>query len=148
LAKVTVHVSLNFPHSVEELFQHLAEHENQAKIFNVKVERLADGKTERNGLGSRRRLRSPGLAPFEETITGYELNKRIEYRMTDSWKNPIKGHLGVIVFSPSTKGNGTLLDYTITFDTKIPFMSGFIKSMTESNLRKGLEGLAAHYTKK
>lgn len=145
MARVHVNVSVHFSEPVENVFSYFAEHENQEKIFGVKVERLAHGKHERNGVGSRRRLHALYLPAFEETITAFERNTRIEYKMSDSWKNPIHSHLGVLIFAP--RGSGTFLDYSISFQTRIPFTKGIIQSMTEANLRKGLEAMASRWNK-
>ena len=47
-----VHVERDLSAPPAEVFEHLAEHENLAALFGAKVTRLADGDTERNGVGS------------------------------------------------------------------------------------------------
>ncbi len=64
-----VTVEQDFTAPVDRVFAHLSEHENLGEIFGAKVERLEDGRPERNGVGSRRRMRIGPTAPFEETIT-------------------------------------------------------------------------------
>ncbi len=127
----------------EEVFDYFAAHENQAEIFSIRVERLKNGADDRNGVGSMRRIHSPPLPPFEETITVFERHRLIEYRMGPSWRNPIRDHVGRIVFAPSDKSGVpcTRLEYTIRFLPRLPLTGGMIRTMTERNLKKGLNRL-------
>ncbi len=144
MSQQRVAVSLDFLQPIDALFPYLAEHENQRAVFSVPVERLRDGDAQRNGVGSVRRLSSAPLPPWEETITVFEENRRIEYRITKG--SPLRDHHGVMLFSPSSSGAGTHLDYTITFYPRYPLTGWFLRTMTERNLRKGLEGLARRGT--
>lgn len=139
VARHIVSVEYNFPHPPSLLFSYIAAHENQSEIFLVKVERLKDGAVNRDGVGSERKIRSPPLPAFEETVTRFEPYNLIEYRMKPSWLSPIRDHLGRIVFTPS--GGGTHLLYTISFVSKIPLAGGTLRKMTEHNLRDGLDRL-------
>ncbi len=110
-AKVDVTADYNAP--VERVFDYLGEHENLGKVFGIRVERLRSGDTDRNGVGSVRKLSLGGLMPFEETVTDYKANELIEY--TISKGTPIKDHLGTMRFS-STPSGGTHLHYTISIE--------------------------------
>ena len=59
-----VHIQQEFEVPVERAYAYLAEHENLGTVFGLKVERVQDGDTERNGVGSVRRLSIGGVAPF------------------------------------------------------------------------------------
>jgi hypothetical protein len=138
MSEQRISVTMEFPQPVETIFAFLAKHENQAVILDMQVERLRDGEGHPDGVGSMRRLRSSPLPAFEETVTVFELNKRIEYRITQG--SPLRNHHGTLLFTPS--GTGTRLDYTITFEPKIPLTGGLIRKTVEASLRKGLELLA------
>ena len=65
-----LHVTHDFAKPVGPVFEHLSEHENLGGLFGAKVQRLNDGDTDRNGVGSRRRLQVGPTPPFEETVVG------------------------------------------------------------------------------
>ena len=125
----------------ERVFTYLAEHENLSDVFGAKIERLRDGDTERNGVGSCRRLSvAPGAPPFEETVTEFVPYERIVYRITKG--GPLEGHVGIMVFSPRPDG-GTHLDYRIRLSSKIPGLSAIIRVALRQNITKGLKGVDA-----
>lgn len=130
-----VHVEHDFDAPVEEVFAHLAEHENLAAVFGAKVERVRDGDTDRNGTGSVRRLRIGPLPPFEETVTGYVPNELIEYRITRG--SPLKGHVGTMRFSERPQ-SGTHLDYRIRIASAIPGVAPLVSAGLSRNIPKGL----------
>ena len=134
-----IEVRHEFPIPVNRLFAYLAEHENLAVIFApAKIKRINDGKDSRNGVGSARELRM-GVAPaFVETVTAYEENELIEYRITRG--SPLKNHHGVMRFSKTADG-GSRLDYSIVFEAKFPPLGPLIKMGLERGVRKGLDGL-------
>jgi hypothetical protein len=99
------------------------------------VERIKEGDTEPNGVGSVRKLSVKGLMPFEETVTEAIPNERIEYRVTKG--TPLRNHLGVMVFS-STGTGGSHLDYTITFDALVPGLDRVIAAGLTRSVRRGL----------
>ena len=120
----------------EKVFAYLAEHENLGVVFApMKVERLRDGDSERNGVGSVRKLSLKGLLPFEETVTGVVPNERIEYRISKG--SPLKSHFGVMRFTPTPAG-GTHLDYTITFDA-LPGVAQAVAAILRKAVSDGLE---------
>lgn len=121
----------SFAKPVDRIFAHLSEHENLAALFGAKVTRLANGSDgHRNGVGSRRRLKSGPLPAFEETVTEFVEDERIEYRITQG--SPLKGHVGVMTFAPGP-GGGTRFHYDIRLASDIPGVAAIVKaSLTRS----------------
>jgi hypothetical protein len=116
----TISITLDFPQPVSKVFAYLSQHEN---------------------LGSVRRLKV-GPVAFEETITGFEKDRRIEYRITKGAF--MKHHLGVMRFSEHQ--GGTRLDYTIEVESKIPLLTGPLVMGLNRDLRKGLKAVARRLT--
>lgn len=125
----------------EKVFAFFAEHSNLSKLFGGSITRVKNAPEgdDPNGLGSVRQLViMPGL-PFEETVTVYVPQERIEYKVTKG--SPIKNHLGVMLFKA---GDGeTSLDYRIEFDPRIPGTGGLIAKILGGSIRKGLSSLHA-----
>jgi hypothetical protein len=135
-----VHVTQDFPQSVEALYAHLSEHENLGPLFGAKVRRLNDGTDgTRNGVGSARELRVGPLPPFVETVTEAVPDKLIRYRITRG--GVLKDHEGVMRFSG--QGSGSRLDYTIDFDGKLPGIGPLVKVGLARSISTGLRRLAA-----
>lgn len=130
----TVHETYDFDVPVERLYAHLSVHENLKPLLGLDVERISEGDTGPNGVGSVRKLSAKGLLPFEETVTEMIPNERIEYRVTKG--TPLRNHLGVMVFS-STGDGRSHLDYTITFDTAVPGLDRLIAVGVGRSLRRG-----------
>ena len=135
----TVHETYDFDVPVERLYAYFSEHENLKTLFGLDVERLSEGDTEPNGVGSVRKLSVKGALPFEETITEAIPNERIEYRVTKG--SPLRGHLGVMVFS-STGDGGSHLDYTITFGAAVPGLDRVIAAGLSRSIRRGFPKVA------
>ncbi len=133
-----VHVQRDLSAPVEEVFAHLAEHENLAALFGAKVKRLDDGDTERNGVGSRRELKVGPTPAFEETVTQYVPNELIEYKITKG--SPLDGHVGTMKFSPTSSG-GTHFDYRIRIASKIPLLAPVVARQLTKDVEKGLAGV-------
>jgi uncharacterized protein YndB with AHSA1/START domain len=132
-----VHVTHDFRAPVERVFAYLAEHENLAQLFGTRVERVCDGTTERNGVGSCRRLSFWGLLPFEETVTELVPDERIVYRITKG--SPMRDHEGVMAFSAS--GDGTRLDYRIRLGSPVPGLAAVVAKALRGNIARGLRKL-------
>ncbi len=130
-----VHIQQEFEVPVERAYAYLAEHENLGTVFGLKVERVKDGDTERNGVGSVRRLSIGGVAPFEETITQAIPNELIEYRITKG--GPLRNHLGTMRFS-ALPNDRSSLDYTIVFGTALPLLASIVKRVLQTGLKRGL----------
>jgi uncharacterized protein YndB with AHSA1/START domain len=133
-----VHVTQDFSAPVERVFAYLAEHENLEALFGTRIERVRDGDTERNGVGSCRRLSFNGLLPFEETVTEVVPNERIIYRITKG--SPMRGHQGTMAFTP-TSGGGTHLDYRIRLGSAVPGLAPLIARVLHGRIGAGLRKL-------
>jgi uncharacterized protein YndB with AHSA1/START domain len=134
-----VHVMQDFDAPVERTFAYLAEHENLGPLFGVKIERLRDGETERNGAGSCRKMSFQGLLPFEETVTEVVPNERIVYRVTKG--TPLRGHEGTMAFVRTSSG-GTHLDYRIHFGSSVPGLAAIVAGVLTQRISAGLRKLA------
>ena len=130
----TVHETYEFDVPVERLYAHFSQHENLSALFGVDVERIKEGETEPNGVGSVRKLSLKGMMPFEETVTEAIPNERIEYRVTKG--TPLRDHLGVMVFSSEGDGRSHL-DYTITFDAAVPGLATVVAAGLSRSIRRG-----------
>lgn len=147
MAKNYIQMNVAFNAPVATVFAELSDHEKMGAVLGANIKRVKDGKDSINGVGSVRRI---SLAPLplpltciEETVTGFEPGKLIEY--TVSKGGPLKNHLGRLVFSES---NGkTHLHYTIQFDMKvgIPFTGFLLKTVLEKVVSSGLHKLADQY---
>jgi uncharacterized protein YndB with AHSA1/START domain len=134
-------IERDFEQDVGRLFAYLSEHENMGKLFPTRVERVRDGENgERNGVGSVRRLSFGGLMPFEETVTTYEPNRRVVYRITKG--TPLRGHRGEMLFSERA-GGGSHLRYEIVFGSAIPGVAAIVAASLRRSIAKGLEQVAS-----
>jgi uncharacterized protein YndB with AHSA1/START domain len=135
-----VHIIQNFPQPVEQVFGYLAEHEHLEPLFGAKIRRLTDGSDgTRNGAGSSREMRVGPLPAFVETTIEVIPNELIRYRITKG--GILKDHEGVMRFS--SQGDGSQLDYTITFDGKVPGIAPVVKMSLDRSVAKALRKLAA-----
>lgn len=130
-----IEITKDFPYPVEKVFAYLGEHENLGVIFApASIRRISDGQGARNGVGSAREMRILVGPSFVETVTAYQENALIEYRITRG--SPLKDHKGVMRFQ-STPG-GCRLHYTIEFAGKLPLVAEIVKPVLENGIRKGL----------
>ncbi|ASK35842.1 SRPBCC family protein [Alloalcanivorax mobilis] len=133
-----IEIDKEFPFTVSALFDYLSQHENLSVLFApAKVRRIQDGEPQANGVGSVRELSLPLAAPFQETVTVFEPDQRIEYQITRG--SPLKNHHGEMLFSETA--NGSRLRYTIVFEGKLPLVGGLVKPVLERGIRKGLNKL-------
>lgn len=130
----TVHETYEFEAPVERVYAYFSEHANMKTLFGIDVERIKEGDTEPNGVGSVRKLSVRGIMPFEETVTDAIPNERIDYRITKG--TPLRDHSGVMVFS-STGDDRTHLDYTITFGAAVPGLDKVIAAGLSRSIRRG-----------
>ncbi|MEA2305797.1 MAG: hypothetical protein QOH43_3077 [Solirubrobacteraceae bacterium] len=133
-----IRVQRDFDLPVAELFEHLSEHERLADVFGARIERLRDGDTDRNGVGSVRRLHAPGLPAFEETVTAFTPPELIVYRITKG--TPLDDHEGVMRFS-ARPGGGSHLDYDIMLASRIPGLTLLVSKLLGVQVRRGLAGI-------
>lgn len=135
-----ISLTKHFNAPVNVIFAALSDHERFGDMLSANIKRVVDSQTDNvNGLGSVRLIRiAPGPIPgFEETITGFEPNSLIEYRITKG--GPLRNHLGTMRFSDE---NGkTRLDYRIEFEPKyaVPLLGGLIKHGLSFALSRGLD---------
>jgi uncharacterized protein YndB with AHSA1/START domain len=135
-----VHVTQDFPQPVEQVFAYLAEHENLAPVFGTKIRRINDGTDgSRNGTGSAREMRVGPLPPFVETNVEVVPNELIRYRITKG--GILKDHEGVLRFT--SQGEGSHLDWTITFDGKAPGIGPLVKTKLTRDVSRAMHKLAA-----
>ena len=135
-----IDITHDFRLPVSRVYAYLAEHEHLAPLFGATIRRVQDGATSRNGVGSARTLKIGPLPSFVETTTVSEPNSRIEYKITQG--SPLKGHEGVMRFTSLPDG-GSHLDYTITFDGKVPGLGAVVAFGLKRNITKGLKQVDA-----
>jgi hypothetical protein len=133
MARLEIHQDFAVP--VDRLYAFLSEHENLGPLFGARIERVRDGDTSRNGVGSVRRLRVGPLPAFEETVTQAVPHELVEYRIT-SGVTPLRNHRGEMRFA--ARGSGSSLVYVIEFGAVLPLLDRVIAVGLERNIRKGL----------
>jgi len=138
MAIQTIIMKQEFNAPIGDVFSTLSDHKTFGKICGIKMERVVDGDDGLNGLGSVRTINIGVLPAFEETITGFTPNERIEYKITKG--SPLKNHVGELKFT--SKGNTTALDYSIQLESVIPFTTSLIKYALESGISGGLKKYA------
>lgn len=117
-----------------DVFAFFSDHAQLGRVLGVGMQRIREGGSAPNGEGSVRRVRAlPFMPSFEETITRYESPSLIEYRVTRG--GPIKNHLGRMEFSEEP--GGTRLNYTISFDPRIPFTGRLISAILNTGWCRG-----------
>ena len=127
----------DFALPVERVYAYLSEHENLGPLFGARVERVRDGDTSRNGVGSVRRLKVGPLPWFEETVTQAVPDELVEYRITKG--GILKDHRGEMRFA--RKGPGSTLTYVIEFDSKLPGLGPVVRASLERTIRSGLRSV-------
>ena len=134
-----IEIDKTFPYPVEALFRHLSIHENLSALFApARVRRVKEGEDHPNGLGSVRRLSLPLAPSFEETITEFQPNQLIAYRITKG--SPLRDHWGEMRFSEHGDG-GSRLRYTIEFRGKVPLLAPLLKPVLANGIGRGLDKL-------
>ena len=128
----------DFSAPVDRVYAHLSEHENLGSLFGARIERVRDGDTSRNGVGSVRRLKVGPLPWFEETVTQAVPDELVEYRITKG--SPLRDHVGTMRFTP--QGTGTRVDYVIAFRAVVPLLDKVIAVGLQRNVRTGLADAA------
>jgi uncharacterized protein YndB with AHSA1/START domain len=130
-----VHIEHSFSLPVARVFAYLSEHEQLSLLFRAPVTRVRCGASERNGVGSCRRIGPRGPLGFEETVTEYVPDELIVYRITKG--SPLRGHMGVMRFTETADG-GSRLDYRITMGSRLPGVAMLVKRMLEGSIPTGL----------
>ena len=122
-----------------QVFGFFAEHENLGPILGAGITRLSDGEDgNRNGVGSSRRLKVGPAPAFEETVTGYEPDELIEYRITAG--SPLRDHVGSIRFAPT--GTGTRLVWQISFSAAVPGLDLIIAEVLKRRMSQALSKIS------
>ncbi len=117
------------------VFRYFADHEQFGRLWRparCRVLQLAPG-SEPRGVGS---VREIGVGPirFDETITAFELDRVIEYRVTRG--GPFRNHVGRMRFDDQP--GGTQLDYRIEFDSRWPLLGNAVAAMMHQAWLRGV----------
>jgi len=142
LHKIQIQQTFNAP--INKVFAELTDHERFGQLLNANVKRVVDSRgASKNGVGSVRRISAFPAPAFEETVTAYEQDRYMAYRISKG--SPLKNHLGQMRFS-EVEGR-TQLDYSIEFEPKLPlpFLGSVLKLAIETPIVKGLKKLAKSY---
>lgn len=120
---------------VDQLFDALADHNRLGKVFAAPVRRIREGDAHVNGVGSVRKI---GVGPLaiEETVTAFEPERSIDYRITRGGF-PIRDHRGHIEFASDS--SGSRVDWTIEFGSHVPGAGMVLAFLLEHAIRKGLK---------
>jgi len=137
----TISIQQRFTQSPEQVFAVLGTHEGLGVCFApLQVTRVQDSADTHypDGVGSVRKMGIGSVTPVYEQVTEYEPNKFVEYVLIN---NPlIKHHVGRLIFTP--EGSGTLLNYTIELEGKIPGSGQVILAGLKVGITQGLKKLA------
>lgn len=137
-----VEVNEDVSTSREEVFEFLAEHENLGPLLGgANISRVRDGDTERNGVGSVRRVKVGPSRPFEETVTRFEPHSLIEYRITKG--GPLRNHIGIVRLTDA-KGGGTNIDYRIRVASHIPGLAPLVRGKLTRDITRSIAKLDSH----
>lgn len=144
MAKQRIEMQQVFKAPISDVFASLSDHELFGDIVSADIKRVVDSQSEEvNGLGSVRKINLFPAPAFEETITGFEKDSYIEYKITKG--SPLKNHIGKLNFSENS--GYTSLNYTIEFEPKypIPLLGFVLKNGLEKTITKGLQKFAKKY---
>ncbi|HQO32215.1 MAG TPA: SRPBCC family protein [Chitinophagales bacterium] len=143
--KQTIHLLQDYPVPASRVFDFFSDHNRMGEVFPAFIRRIKDSKDPKNcnGLGSVRLLVTFPLF-FQETITKYEPNKLIEYRITSA--SPLKNHIGTMRFIDLENGSSRL-DYTIEFEGLIPASGFILKNVLEKQVGGAVRELAKRFGK-
>ncbi len=134
--KISITQSFNTP--VERVFAALSDHNGLGAVLGLPVRRIRDGQGDVNGVGSVRRI---GPAPLgtQETVTEYETNQRVAYRIT-RFGGPVRKHQGEVRFRPTD--TGCEVTWSIGFETFPALLGTAVRSVLETGISRGLGKLA------
>ena len=144
MGKQRIEIEQSFNAPIETIFNILTDHESFGNVISTVVKRVVDSsETNKNGVGSIRRISAFPFPSFEETVITFKPNQIMEYKVSKG--SPIKNHKGRMEFSEES--GKTRLYYTIEFDPKfffVPF-GAFLKGAVDKPIRKGIKRLAEDY---
>lgn len=125
----------------ERIFEVIGNHEGYTDLPGMNIAMLErEGRTERNGEGAVRYLKS-GPAWFREEITIFERPLRMDYLIIDSLL-PLE-HKGASIRLQET-GAGTEVTWTSTFRIKLPVVGGVLTRLLAKEMSKGFGGALKH----
>lgn len=123
----------------DAVFEFLAEHENLGPLLGgANISRVRDGDTDRNGVGSVRRVKVGPSRPFEETVTRFEPHSLIEYQITKG--GPLRNHIGIVALSDAS-GGGTEIDYRIRIASHIPGLAPLVRRKLTRDITRSIAKL-------
>lgn len=136
MTRQTVRFEQFFAAPRETVFAWFAQHENVGRLFHCGAWRIRDSDVgpDVNGVGSVRMVRH-GLIKLEQTVTRFEPPELIEYRGAPGW--PIGTQIARLHFEAVP--GGTHLDYSIEFDSRLPFSGGLLTSLLSKTWRSGVQ---------
>lgn len=116
-------------------FEKLADHNQLGPLLGLPCKRVREGEGAVNGLGSVRQL---GFWPidFDETVTGFEPNTRIDYKITRG--SPLRNHRGTVSFAASGD-KATVVSWDIEYEMAVPILGSVIKQVLTRGIGKGLD---------
>lgn len=133
---INIDETINLPRN--RVFAVFADHTRFGKMLGAPVKRIRDSQdADPNGQGSVRKI---GIGPIgaKETIITFKPDSLIEYKIIGV--SPIANHFGRISFSDAGD-KATRVQYTITFDDKVPFLGKLLAPVLETGIRKGIRKL-------
>ncbi len=119
--------------SVQQAFAALSDHNGLGRLMGVPVKRLLDGAADPNGLGSVRQIGLPVLG-IQETVTGFEPQRSIQYRITKGGF-PMRNHQGAVHFEPS--GTGCRVRWEVDYDMP-PVLGNGVTAVLNKVLRQAV----------
>lgn len=140
-AEYQIHIRQAFKKPVESIFNYLADHACLGRVTGAEICTLKPAVIGHPcGIGSIRRIKKPWVASFDEEITHFVENQRIEYRICRG--SPLKDHHGKMLFSAFEQG--TILEYTIAFNPKlaIPGWGYLLQKLIKQPIASGLKHFA------
>lgn len=141
----TITVKRTIKASIDRVFEVLANHEGYTDLPGMSIARLErQGKTERNGLGAVRYLKS-GPAWFREEITAFERPQRMDYLILGSLL-PLE-HQGASI-RLKEGAEGTEVSWTSTFRVRVPVVGGVLTRLLAKEMSKGFGGALKHIDRK
>ncbi len=131
----TINIRQTVALPLKETFERLSDHNQLGPLLGLPCKRVRDGEDAINGLGS---VRTLGVWPieFDETVTGFEPNSRIDYRITRG--SPLRNHRGTVAFAASGEG-ATQVSWDIEYEIALPVLGMLIKKILARGIGRGLD---------
>jgi hypothetical protein len=144
MGKQRIEIEQSFNAPIETIFNILTDHESFGNVISTVIKRVVDSsESNKNGVGSVRRISAFPFPSFEETVVTFKPYQLMEYKVSKG--SPIKNHKGRMEFLD--EGKKTRLFYTIEFDPKLLFalFGTFLKGAIDKPIRNGIKRLAEDY---